>query len=64
MTYTFVCQQGHDPLTMTVEADNDDMAMTEMMTKAKEHLAAVHSGGPQMTDDQVKAMIQSGWTKA
>ena len=63
-TYTFVCQQGHEPETMTVQAEGDDEAMTKMMPLAKDHLAKVHQGGPVMSDEQVMGMIKGGWTKA
>lgn len=47
---------------MTVEAGNDDEAMTQMMEKAKSHLSEKHGGNP-MTDDQMRDFIMGRWRK-
>lgn len=62
--YTFECSMGHSPATLEVEADNDEAAMSMMMSKAKDHLAQMHTGGPAMSDDQIKEMITKGWQKS
>lgn len=63
MKYTFECSQGHEPMTMTVEAENDDEAMEQMMGQAKAHLGEHHPDMANMSDDEVKNMIMQGWKK-
>ncbi|MBI3573103.1 MAG: hypothetical protein HY092_02795 [Candidatus Kerfeldbacteria bacterium] len=62
MKYEFTCSQGHAPKVMTVEAMNDDEAMTKMMAMTKEHLAEMHKD-MNMSDDEMKKMIMGGWRK-
>lgn len=54
---------GHAPITMDVQADNDETALQLMMAKAKPHLASVHANQP-MTDDQIMGVIKKGWKKS
>lgn len=62
-TYTKTCDQGHEPMTMTVTADNDDDAMTQMMAQVKQHMAENHQG-MQQSDEEIMENIKSSWTKA
>lgn len=62
MTYTFTCEQGHEPKTFTADAENDDEAMETIMAMAKDHLGEVHSDMT-MTDEEIKNMIMGAWTK-
>jgi hypothetical protein len=62
-TYTFTCDEGHEPETMTVEADNDDQAMAAMMEKAEAHATEKHPEMANMTDDQRMQHIKDRWTK-
>ena len=63
--YSFTCDMGHDqPMVMEVEADYDELAMTEMMEKAKAHLAEMpHEGMEPMSDEEMMAMIKEKWSK-
>lgn len=63
MTYSLTCDEGHEPETFTVEAENDEEAMALMMAKSKGHADIKH---PEMlmTEEEVKAFISSHWTKS
>ncbi len=63
MTYTFTCEQGHDPVTFTAQADNDEEALQKIMEQAAPHLAQAHPDMANMPEDQAKNMITSAWTK-
>lgn len=62
--YTFTCDQGHEPMTMEVEAMSDDEAMTMMMEKAKAHMGEHHPDMANMSEDDMKKMIMEGWQKS
>ncbi|OGD91298.1 hypothetical protein A3D07_01395 [Candidatus Curtissbacteria bacterium RIFCSPHIGHO2_02_FULL_42_15] len=64
MVYTFTCSQGHDPVTFTAEAENDDEAVAKLMEEARGHLAEVHPDLASMSPDQTKQVIISNWTKS
>lgn len=61
-TYSMTCAEGHEPETFTVEAENDEEALTLMMAKSKGH--AEKHPGMSMTEEEAKAFILSHWTKA
>lgn len=63
MTYTFTCAQGHEPQSWSVEADNDDDAVTKIKEATGSHLAEAHAD-MQMSDEEADAMIRSNWTKS
>jgi hypothetical protein len=48
---------------MEVEAGSDDEAMAQLLPMAKEHLGAKHSEMANLSDDEIKNMIMSGWSK-
>ena len=66
--YTFVCDQGHDPEELSVEAANDEEALMKMKEVAGKHLKdpEKHKPGsvPEMTDEQMEEMFKSRWTKS
>lgn len=64
MTYTFTCSQGHDPVSFSVSAENDDEAVGKLMEEAKGHLAEAHPDMAGMSPDQAKQIITSSWTKS
>lgn len=64
MPYTFTCSQGHEPVTFTVEAENDDEALQKIMEQAQPHIAEAHPEMANMPEDQAKSMITSNWTKS
>lgn len=64
MTYTFTCSQGHEPVTFTVEAENDDEALQKIMEQSSSHVQEVHPELANMPEDQVKNLIMSSWTKS
>lgn len=64
MTYSMVCEDGHEPETLTVEAMDDEEALMKMMEKSKAHLDNKHPGMPAMTEEESKAFISSHWTKS
>lgn len=63
MTYNFICDQGHDPETLSVEASSDAEALIKLKSIAKDHLAAKHAGMT-MPDEQLEEMLKSRWTKS
>lgn len=63
MTYTFTCDQGHDPITFTAEAENDEEALQKIMEQAQPHISEKHSELANMPEDQVKNLIMSSWKK-
>jgi hypothetical protein len=62
-TYTFTCDEGHEPETMTAEADNDDDAMAVIMEKAEAHAGEKHPEMAGMTDQERMDHIKQRWTK-
>lgn len=60
MTYAFQCQCGK---TLTVEAENDDAALDQLMTVGADHMAEVHPDAPAMSDEEMKNMLRSGMKK-
>lgn len=64
MTYTFKCSQGHDPVTFTVEAENDDEAFSKIMDATKGHLTDVHPDMAGMSPEDARQIITSSWTKS
>lgn len=63
MTYTFTCSQGHDPITFTVEATNDEEALAKIMEQTAPHLAEKHQDMPAMSPEEAKNMIMANWQK-
>lgn len=61
MTYTFTCAQGHEPVTFTAEAENDDDALAKIMEKAAPHLASAHPEMANMPEDEAKKIITGSW---
>lgn len=60
--YKMVCDMGHEPQEMMVEAANDEEAMTKMMDMCKAHMGETHAD-MQMSDDEMKQMIMDKWQK-
>lgn len=59
-----VCDTDHDePMTLTVEADNDDEAMDMMMEEVKAHLGEMHEDMADKSDEELKEMILGKWKK-
>ena len=63
MKYSFICDQGHEPQTFTVEADNDEGAVVNLMEQTQPHLAQVHPEMAGGSPEDAKQMIMSAWTK-
>ena len=63
MKYSFTCSQGHEPMTFTVEADNDDEALQKIIGQAGPHVAEVHPDMANASPEEMKNMITSSWTK-
>lgn len=63
MTYTVLCDDGHDTEMMTVEAMGDDEAMMQMINKLHEHHQQKHPD-MKMTDQEAKDYIGKHWTKS
>ncbi len=61
-TYTMTCDMDHGPMTMSVTAESDDMAMEEMMSKVRPHLAEMHQD-MNMDDSGLMEMIKGKWHK-
>ena len=61
MTYSMVCADGHEPETLTVDAENEEKAMEMMMEKAKMHFAEKHPG-MNMSDEDLMNHIKTTWT--
>lgn len=64
MTYTFTCSQGHEPITFTVEAENDDEALQKIMEQSGSHVQEAHPELANMPEDQVKGLITGNWIKS
>lgn len=63
MKYTFTCDQGHEPVTFTTEAETDEEALEMIMKQAGPHVAEAHPDMANMSPEETKNMITSGWTK-
>ncbi|OGM25013.1 hypothetical protein A2627_05095 [Candidatus Woesebacteria bacterium RIFCSPHIGHO2_01_FULL_39_28] len=65
--YSFVCDQGHEPEELVVEAENDEEALVKMKELGMKHLTdpAKHKPGslPEMTEEQMDEMFKGKWTK-
>ena len=61
-TYTMTCSQGHDPVVLSVQANDDDEAMMLMMDKSKAHNSESHKDMT-MSDEEMKTFIQTNWKK-
>ncbi len=64
MTYTFTCNQGHEPVSFTAEAETDEEAVQKIMEQTASHLKEVHSNMPPMSEEEAKNMIMSSWAKS
>ena len=62
-TYTVVCDQGHEPVTMTAEADSDEQAVEMLLEQGKAHNIEKHPD-MQMSDEDFKAYIMTHWSKS
>lgn len=60
MTYAFQCQCGQ---TLTVDAENGEDALNELMTVGGEHMKTVHPDAPPMSDDAMRDMLKAGMKK-
>ncbi|MEX0616375.1 MAG: hypothetical protein WD231_01015 [Candidatus Woykebacteria bacterium] len=63
MKYSFTCNQGHEPVTFTAEADSDDEALQKIMEQAGPHAAEVHPDMANKSPEEMKQMITGSWTK-
>ena len=63
MTYSFTCEQGHEPVTLTVEAENDEEALQKRIEQSAPHLQAAHPEMANVPEDQAKNIIMSNWVK-
>lgn len=64
MTYTFTCDQGHDPVTFSVDAENDEEALGKLMQKSAAHLKSAHPDMANMSEEDAKKMITGSWVKS
>lgn len=64
MTYTFTCSQGHEPITFTSEAENDEEALQKIMQQATPHLQQAHPDMANMPEEEAKKIVTSAWTKS
>ena len=63
MLYSFTCSQGHEPMTFTAEAENDEEALQKIMDQTQPHVAEKHSEMANMSEEEAKNMITSMWKK-
>ncbi len=63
MTYTFTCDQGHEPMTFSAVADSDEEALEKIMAQAGPHVASAHPDMANMSEEDTKNMITSAWRK-
>ncbi len=61
--YTWTCEQGHEPKSFTVEAENDDEAVEKLMEETKGHVDEDHKDMEDMSPEEAKKMITSSWKK-
>jgi len=61
--YTQTCDMGHGPVEMEVMAENDEQALEMMLAKVKEHMNDAHSEMEGKSDDEMRDMIKSRWTR-
>ncbi len=64
MTYSLVCAEGHEPMTLTVSADNDEAAMPMMVEKVHAHHREFHPEMANMSDEEVMDYVNTHWTKS
>jgi hypothetical protein len=55
--------EGHDPMTFSVEADNDAEALTEMTKELMPHASEFHPNLADKTPEELNEMITSKWEK-
>lgn len=63
MKYSFTCSQGHEPMTFTAEAENDEEALQKIMEQAGPHVAEAHPDMVNADPEETKKMITDSWTK-
>jgi len=54
---------GHEPMTFTAEADNDEEALQKIMEQASPHIAEVHPEMASKSPEEMKEMITNSWMK-
>ena len=63
MKYTFTCDQGHEPESFTVEAEDDEEAVQKLMEQSQGHVAEKHTEMASASPEEARQMIMSNWTK-
>jgi len=48
---------------MTIDAENDDAAVTAFIEEGKSHMKEQHPNAPALPDEQMQAMIRFGMKK-
>jgi len=61
--YTFTCDQGHEPESFTVEAEDDEEAVQKLMEQSQGHVAEKHPEMANASPEEARQMIMSNWTK-
>ena len=61
MKYSMKCPLCNQSL--TVEAENDDVAVSTFMEEGKKHMQEHHPNAPVLPDEQMQAMIRFGMKK-
>ncbi|MEX0621641.1 MAG: hypothetical protein WD187_01455 [Candidatus Woykebacteria bacterium] len=60
MTYSFTCEQGHEPKTFTVDAENEDEAVQKLLEQTGPHVAEAHPDMANMSPAEAEQMIRNG----
>ncbi len=64
MTYTFTCDQGHEPQVFTVDAENDDEAVEKIAEATKTHVGESHPEMASVSPEEAMNMIRNKMVKA
>ncbi len=62
MKYSFTCPP--DGAVISTEAANDEEALTKLVKIGNEHMKEFHKDQPQMSDEEMRKLIKSLWTKS
>lgn len=61
--YSFTCDKEHEPITFSVEAENDDKALSILMKKTWHHSKHAHPGMAEIPKEERMEMIKNNWKK-
>jgi hypothetical protein len=62
--YILDCDMQHEPMHFEVEAENDDEAVTKMLSQLKPHVEQFHPDMAGKSNEDLMGFIKTKWHKA